>query len=534
MALTTLPLVINLMLVYIPPSCVFPNFPSFFTLSEETSDIFAKPFSMVEMESALRKCRSKLNSAPGLDRIDNKILVKLPDNIIENLFAIFNQIYAVSLFSDSWAEFLIFFIPKGNTGKFRPISLAQSLLKLLKRLIHNRLIWWLEHNHLLPDTQFGFRKNKSCTDNISILTANIYSSFANNSIVAALFLDVEDAFNGVDPAILAHKLRDLDLPENVCKFFYNLTSQRYIHFKINGETLGPYPSDKGLPQDCVSSPSLYNIGTKGVSNVLTNGCKDLSFADDVASTTSDDLNHCPQVLEKNLNKVSEFFNQLGLSISLHKTKLVVFTHKHIKLSEASIKFNGETIQASPEAKFLGITLDRKLGWNSHLNSLIKRCTMHINIISSLRSTWWGTHPESLLQLYKSLILGTIDYGLPCILPSNQKFFNKLGVIQRRVIRLALELQKSTPNKIVYAESHEHPIRIRQFKLASNYILKCFSITNHPELEHIASLESVCRVRNLQTLSRHPLASAYNSLSRYKPRIHSRPTPLCYFHSLDWQ
>ena len=235
-----------------------------------------------------------------------------------------------------------------------------SLLKLLERLIHNRLIWWLEHNHLLPDTQFGFCKNKSCTDNISIPIYIIYSSFANNSIVAALFLDVEAAFNGVAPGILPHKLRDLGLPENVCKFFYNLTSQRYIHFKINGETLGPYSSYKGLPQGCVSSPSLYNIGTKGVSNVLTDGCKDLGF-------------DCLQVLEKNL-KVSEFCNQLGLSISLHKTKFVVFSCKHINLSEASIKFNGETIQASPEAKFLGITLDSKFGWNSHLDSLIKRCT----------------------------------------------------------------------------------------------------------------------------------------------------------------
>ena len=184
--------------------------------------------------------------------------------------------------------------------------------------------------------------------------------------------------------------------------------------------------------------------------------------------SSDDLNHCLQVLEKNLHKVSEFFNQLGISISLHKTKLVVFTRKHINLSKVSIKFNGETIQASPESKFLGITLQSKLGWNSHLNSLIKRCTMHINIISSLRSTWWGNNPESLLRLYKSFILGTIDYGLPCILPSNQKFFNKLGIIQRRAVRLTLGLRKSTPNKIVYAESHEPPIRIRQFKLVSTY------------------------------------------------------------------
>ena len=131
-----------------------------------------------------------------------------------------------------WKEFLVFFIPKGPPEKFRPISLAQSLLKLLERLLHSRLIWWLEHNLLLPNSQYGFRKNRSCTDNLSILTTSIYTAFSNNSFLAALFLDVKGAFDGVDPGLLAQSLFDLGLSENVCKFFYNLTSSRSVYFNI--------------------------------------------------------------------------------------------------------------------------------------------------------------------------------------------------------------------------------------------------------------------------------------------------------------
>ena len=209
--------------------------------------------------------------------------------------------------------------------------------------------------------------------------------------------------------------------------------------------------------------------------------------------------------------------------------------QQLNLDEASINFNGDTIKASKQAKFLGMTLDSRLSWNNHLDCLIKRCTMHnTNIISSLRSTWWGAHPQSLLPLYKSLILGTIDYRLPCILPQNRTFFYKLGVVQRRAIRLVLGLRNSTPNRVVCADAHEHPLHIRQSKLANRYVLKIFSITNHPATNEIGYLENSITARKSQELAKYPLVLAYNRFSIHRPKIHLCPTPLYFFYSLKSQ
>ena len=150
------------------------------------------------------------------------------DNILNNLLSVFNKNFFSDEFPDAWRDFLIFFIPKGNTGKFRPISFAQSLLKLFERMVHRRLTWWIERFEVLSPFQFGFRKRRSCLDNLSILTSSIYSGFLINGYTVVLFFDIKGAFDNVDPDILCIILRDLGLPWNVYKFIYNLTSNRSV------------------------------------------------------------------------------------------------------------------------------------------------------------------------------------------------------------------------------------------------------------------------------------------------------------------
>lgn len=74
-------------------------------------------------------------------------------------------------------------------------SLASCLCKIIERMISNRLNWWLKYHNLLPDSQFGFRKQKSCIDNLSILYSEIVKGFLEGKAVSAAFLDIESAFD---------------------------------------------------------------------------------------------------------------------------------------------------------------------------------------------------------------------------------------------------------------------------------------------------------------------------------------------------
>ena len=78
-------------------------------------------------------------------------------------------------FNDNWKNFLIALIPKNTKNKFCPISLASCVLKLIERMINTRLQHYIEKNNLIPESQNGFRRSKSCQHTLaeiqSILTA---------------------------------------------------------------------------------------------------------------------------------------------------------------------------------------------------------------------------------------------------------------------------------------------------------------------------------------------------------------------------
>lgn len=53
--------------------------------------------------------------------------------------------------------------------------------------ISNRLNWWLELHGLLPITQFGFRKQRLCSDNLALLYGEILKAWQQGTAVATVF-----------------------------------------------------------------------------------------------------------------------------------------------------------------------------------------------------------------------------------------------------------------------------------------------------------------------------------------------------------
>lgn len=186
---------------------------------------------MEELDQAIAATNDK--SSPGPDGIDYKILRILPHGYKDNLLKLFNSILESRVYPGEWKEFGVFFIPKKDSNKFRPISLAQCILKLLERLIFNRLYIWLETNNKLPNSQFGFRANRSCTDNLAILIANIHHKWNGNHLTGAIFVDIKGAFDNVLWDVLLDRLSAMGIPDSFLAFIYNLVSNRTVQFKFN-------------------------------------------------------------------------------------------------------------------------------------------------------------------------------------------------------------------------------------------------------------------------------------------------------------
>ena len=221
------------------------------------NEFFSKPF--VELNTSINSRNTK--SAPGMDGIDFDIIMRLSTKYRLILLDIFNKMYRTNYYPKEWKKSFVLFIKKPDGKSVRPIALTSCLCKIFDSLIKNRLEWWCESQNILPPSQSGFRKGRSCTDNLTNLTLQADHAIGRKK---NYFLDVRGAFDNVNSDILLQKLANIGCSKNVAQFIKFLTHERTIHTDTLGENFRQ--TGKGVPQGGILSPLLYLIYVKDITD----------------------------------------------------------------------------------------------------------------------------------------------------------------------------------------------------------------------------------------------------------------------------
>ncbi|KAA5587406.1 hypothetical protein F3G61_31670, partial [Pseudomonas aeruginosa] len=121
-----------------------------------------------------------------------------------------------------------------NPLSYRPVALSSVLVKLAEHLIKQRFEWYVEHNNLLPCSQYGFRRGKGVSDSHAIFATDIFLSFSKSESVVGAFLDIQSAYDNVNLIKLKETMSDLKLPLKFIDFIFNLYTGRTISLHIPG------------------------------------------------------------------------------------------------------------------------------------------------------------------------------------------------------------------------------------------------------------------------------------------------------------
>lgn len=114
-----------------------------------------------------------------------------------------------SSFPKEWTSQFIHFIPNPNGLDVRPITLSSCLCKFLEtEKVEHRLEWWIEVNEILPETQSGSRKRRSCHDDLSNLLYTDYDLNKNRETIA-VFIDIKSAFDNLNTSILVDEAQPM-------------------------------------------------------------------------------------------------------------------------------------------------------------------------------------------------------------------------------------------------------------------------------------------------------------------------------------
>ncbi|PNF35683.1 hypothetical protein B7P43_G17443 [Cryptotermes secundus] len=206
----------------------------------------------------------KLKKACGIDGIPNECLRHLPRRPLVHLTHLFNHCFRLSHFPNTWKEAKIITLPKpGKDPKFpqnlRPISLLSTTGKLFEKAILKFLHKHIEERDLLNASQFGFRARHSTTLQCMRLADHVTLNFNNKMSTAAVFLDIEKAFDTTWHSGLLFKLSKLEFPNSLTKLIGSFLSKRKFRVSVEGEMSTPREMQAGVPQGSVLSPTLFNM-----------------------------------------------------------------------------------------------------------------------------------------------------------------------------------------------------------------------------------------------------------------------------------
>ena len=454
----------------------------------QNNDFLDKYFEFHEFNSTLNS--TKIKSAPGPDGITYETLKNMPLKIKLILLDIYNELFRSGDYPISWKKSYIHFIDKPGNKGVRPISLTSCLCKHFEMLVKIRLQWWVEYTNVLPINQCGFRRGRSCSDNLLNLLLEVDESLSNKEEVFAAFLDVNSAFPSVNSDILLTKLADIGCSLNIIKLAKFLTHQRYIMTDLLGDQCRLV--GKGLGQGGVLSPLFYLIYVAQIANNIPEVASISQFADDIEIHSKNKA-----VLENTILTVKNNLNHLGLELSPKKTVLIHFNNKNILPGSTTISIDNCLDKSSETARFLGITFDYNLEFSSHVNLIQKRGLRAFNIIKFLCGTWWGSHPDTLLILYKSFVRSIIDFGSFVYFPKFKKLADKLEKIQYAAIRASLGYRISTPKNILLAESKLQSIKERSKLLCNRFLAKSISNKSSPSYHIIFNYYDHCKKHKLK-------------------------------------
>ena len=294
--------------------------------------------------------------------------------LIVPLKIIFANCLSKGIFPDIWKHANVVPVHKKNEknlkGNYRPISLLPIFGKILEKLIFDSLYSHLVSSELLNPNQSGFRPGDSTINQLISITHTIFGAFDCNPPldVRSVYLDISKAFDRVWHDGLIYKLKRCGVSGQLLCLIQDFLRNRKQRTVLNGQCSNWGDISAGVPQGSILGPLFFLVCINDLTADLK--CNVKLFADDTSlftvvhdsNTATNDMNH-------DLELISKWAHDWRMSFNPDPQKQAVqliFSKKEAEANHPVILFNNLPVMQVVEHKHLGLVLDSKLSFSTHI------------------------------------------------------------------------------------------------------------------------------------------------------------------------
>ena len=405
--------------------------------------------------------RLKNFKSPGVDGISNEQLKYGSSGMVDYLVSLFCKVWDEEAIPEDWSKGIIITVgKKGDTSHCsnnRGITLRSTASKVYQIIILHRLQEGLES--LLRENQCGFRKGRSCIDQIYSLRTIIHNCIEYNIPLYMNFVDFKAAFDSINRDFIWRAFTHYGLPGKYLRIIQAFFANTASAVKVDGELSNWFMVNSGTGQGDIQGPPVFNVclnfaaqlaeANKTVSKglILQKSSSpedadvtvvDTDYADDMATMDNTKLG-----LQETTDLLSKYCAYSGLKINAKKTQSMAFgkstgQRPYNEQCTLDITVDGSPVEQVSHFTYLGTTISSDGTIDRDLTNRINKASGAFNQLGNIWKNR-NIYKSTKIRIYKSAVITILTYGCETWNTTKNQL-KRFEVFHQRCLRRILKIK----------------------------------------------------------------------------------------------
>ena len=367
-----------------------------------------------------------------------------------------------------------------NKENYRPISILPTLSKIFERIIFEQINEFF--NDKFSDLLCGFRKGFSTQVALIRLLKKWQKCLDKKWIIGTLLIDLSKAYDCIQHDLLLAKLEAYGFSTKSLQFIKSYLKGRKQRVKINSVFSRWLEIHFGIPQGSILGPLLFNIFLNDIFLFIQES-EICNFADDNTLFACDStLDKVIIKLKADLIRLDKWFSNNSMVANPSKFQLMFLGNKDF--NDVSLNVFDKTIVAQKEVELLGVTIDNKLSFSSHIKNICTRANNKLSAIIRLRSSLSIAQTKLLINAH---VLSHFSYCAIVWMFCKKKDLNLINKVHKRALKTVyLEYSMNLENLLKIDNSCN--IHVKHLQVLMTEIYKALNVNCPKIMSELFSLK----------------------------------------------
>ena len=268
----------------------------------------------------------------------------------------------------------VIFLPKNgptnSRSNFRLISVLPTVSKLFERIIDKQIVAYI--TPFLSSLLFGFRKGHNVQHALVRLLEKLKISLDEGGKAGTVLMDLSKAFDCIRHDLLIAKLHAYGFSREALTLISNYLTNRQQRVKVNGSFCSWNSVARGVPQGSVLGPLLFNIYISDLLLFIQDSDICNYAYDTTIYTCNENLDNVVHKPENGCTIALKWFADNFMKLNADKCHLLVLGQRFH--DPVTVRIGSTNVVNSYEEKLLGVQIDSKLSFDSHVSKLSQRAS----------------------------------------------------------------------------------------------------------------------------------------------------------------